>query len=476
MSHSPSKIWKNSFFLFFTQVIRVLTNFLIFVGIARLYGPESLGQFSIAFTVANLCIMIADFGFDVLLASEVAQNKNNALRICRKYFSIKVILALIAFIIMILIPGFQTFSTQSRLLILALSLYVIFTTFTNFFYAIFRGFEKFEYETLNSFLSNLLLLVALGLLGIFKVSLIYLILFFIVARFIGLALSFKKVSILLSGNILKLDYEGWRGTINKVLIFGLTFLFGNIFIQFDTLLIGLWKGDEAAGFYQAAFRIMVFFLLLPDLLVGAFLPSMSRSFNENFNSWKSNSRLLYKTLFLVSIPISTIIFFNAEFVINLLYRSKLYEQAIPVLQIFSLIIFIRYMAEPFGLMLTTSKRQSARMTLVISVAVFSLLSNYVVIPSYGLIGAAYVSLLLNGLLAFGYFLANFSLFLGWTKEWRMALILILSGISIILFNYFNGSLILLISFIAVYVWVAYFIGFSEEERNLIFSNMIFKRV
>lgn len=476
MSQSPSTIWKNSFFLFFTQVIRLVTNFLIFVGIARLYGPESLGQFSIAFTVANLCIMIADFGFDVLLASEVAQNKSSALTICRKYFSIKVILAVIAFITMIVIPGFQTFSIQSRLLILALSFYVIFTTFTNFFYAIFRGFEKFEYETLNSFLSNILLLIALGLLGLFKVSLIYLVLFFIGARFIGLALSFKKVSLLLSGNILKLDYEGWRSTINKVLIFGLTFLFGNIFIQFDTLLIGLWKGDEAAGFYQAAFRIMVFFLLLPDLLIGAFLPSMSRSFNENFNLWKSNSRLLYKILFLVSIPISIIIYFNAEFVIKLLYGSKLYEQAIPVLKIFSLIIFIRFIAEPFGLMLTTSKRQSTRMTLVISVAVFSLLSNYIVIPSYGLIGAAYVSLLLNGLLAFGYFLANFSLFIGWTNEWRVILILILSPIFILLFIYFTISLLMVISFIAVYFWVAYFIGFSEDERKLIFSNMIFKRV
>lgn len=476
MSQSPSTIWKNSFFLFFTQVIRLVTNFLIFVGIARLYGPESLGQFSIAFTVANLCIMIADFGFDVLLASEVAQNKSSALTICRKYFSIKVILAVIAFITMIVIPGFQTFSIQSRLLILALSFYVIFTTFTNFFYAIFRGFEKFEYETLNSFLSNILLLIALGLLGLFKVSLIYLVLFFIGARFIGLALSFKKVSLLLSGNILKLDYEGWRSTINKVLIFGLTFLFGNIFIQFDTLLIGLWKGDEAAGFYQAAFRIMVFFLLLPDLLIGAFLPSMSRSFNENFNLWKSNSRLLYKILFLVSIPISIIIYFNAEFVIKLLYGSKLYEQAIPVLKIFSLIIFIRFIAEPFGLMLTTSKRQSTRMTLVISVAVFSLLSNFIVIPSYGLIGAAYVSLLLNGLLAFGYFLANFSLFIGWTNEWRVILILILSAIFILLFIYFTISLLMVISFIAVYFWVAYFIGFSEDERKLIFSNMIFKRV
>jgi O-antigen/teichoic acid export membrane protein len=425
--------------------------------------------------MANLSIMIADFGFDILLASEVAQNENNALTISRKYFSIKVILALIAIIIMIAVPSFQTFSDESRMLIYVLSLYVIFTTFTNFFYAIFRGFEKFEYETRNSFLSNILLLIFLGILGVFKVPLIYLMLLFVIARLIGLLLGFKKVSLLLKGNILNLNYKGWKKIINQVLVFGLTFLFGNIFFQVDTLLIGIWKGDEAAGLYQSAFRIMILFLLLPDLLIGAFLPSMSRYFNENIDLWRRNSKLLYKILLLLSIPISILIYFNAGFAINLLYGANLYVQAIPVLQIFSLIIFVRFIAEPFGLMLTTSKRQVIRMILVILVSILSLIINYFVIPVYGLIGAAYVSLLLNIIVAVGYFLSNTSLFISWTLEKRNIALIFISTVFTFLFYYYGNNLIIFISFVTVYISAAYFIGFSEQERKVILSNMIFKR-
>ena len=88
MNNSQSSIWKNSIFVFFTHAIRVVTNFLIFILIARFYGPESLGQFSLAFTIANISLVLADFGFDVLLTTEIAKNKKNAPKIISNYFSI----------------------------------------------------------------------------------------------------------------------------------------------------------------------------------------------------------------------------------------------------------------------------------------------------------------------------------------------------------------------------------------------------
>lgn len=475
MQSGREAIWKNSFFLFFSQVIRLLTNFLIFIGIARLYGPEGFGQFSIAFTVANICIMIADFGFDVLLASEIAKNRSEALQISRKYFSMKIVFALIGSFLMLIIPSFQGFSDESRLLIYSLSLYVIFTTFTNFFYAIFRGFEKFEYETRNSFFSNLLLLIALGVLGFFKTPLFYLMFFFIGARFLGVILGISKAIKLVGGNIIKLDFGGWKSIINQILIFGLTFLFGNLFIQLDTLLLGIWKGDEAAGLYQAAFRIMVFFLLIPDLLISAFLPLMSRLYLENIDRWKTHSRLLFKILLFLSIPITLMLFYNAKQLIPLMFGDKLFDQAIPVLQIFSVIILIRFIAEPFGLMMTTSKRQHIRMMLVIVATIFSFIINYFVIPAYGLNGTAFVSLLMNLFVGAGYLLANYSFFIKWVSEKNTIMVLLTSTFLFLLLWYIPNNLANNLIFVFIYLAVAYFLGFSTEERKIIFSNFIFNR-
>jgi len=476
MESSRGNIWKNSFFLFFSQLIRLLTNFFIFIGIARLYGPEGFGQFSIAFTVANICIMIADFGFDVLLASEIAKNRNDALQISRKYFSMKIVFAVIGSLLMILIPSFQGFSDESRLLIYTLPLYVIFTTFTNFFYAIFRGFEKFEYETRNSFFSNLFLLAAVGFLGYLKTPLFYLMFFFIGARFLGVILGISKATKLVGANILRLNFKGWRLIINQILIFGLTFLFGNLFIQLDTLLIGIWKGDEAAGLYQAAFRIVIFFLLFPDLLMSAFLPIMSRLFFENIDRWKNYSRLLYKILLFISIPTTLVIFFNAKQFINLIYSNELFDKAIPVLQIFSLIIFVRFIVEPFGLMMTTSKRQHIRMILVIVATVLSFIINYFVIPAYGLNGAAMVSLIMNIMVGSGYLLVNFSSFFEWTFEKSTIIVLFTSILLGLILWSLTDNIVATIISISIYILIVYFIAFSSEERKIIFSNFTFKRI
>src|SRR4030042_5501112 len=105
MLTAHTSIWKNFFFVFFSQVIRLFTNFVIFVGIARLYGPESVGQFSLAYTVAGICLVFADFGFDVLLTTEVAKNRKNAVNIVRRYFSMKIIFVGISSLIMIAIPN-----------------------------------------------------------------------------------------------------------------------------------------------------------------------------------------------------------------------------------------------------------------------------------------------------------------------------------------------------------------------------------
>src|SRR3989339_1600547 len=104
MHNDRITIWKNSLFILFSQIIRLVTVLLISVGIARLYGPETFGQFSIAFTIANICLIIADFGFDVLLTTEISKNRDIAFLLCRKYFSIKIIFTAISFLIMVSIP------------------------------------------------------------------------------------------------------------------------------------------------------------------------------------------------------------------------------------------------------------------------------------------------------------------------------------------------------------------------------------
>ena len=469
-----TNIWKNSFFAFLSQAIRLLTNLFVFVGIARLYGPKIFGQFSIAYTVATMCIVIADFGFDVLLTTEIARNRSEAARTGKRYFSLKIIFASISSLIMIAIPTFQTFSEESRLLIYVLTIFVILTTFNNFFYAIFRGFEKFEFETKISFTSNLVLIVLLAVFGFMKVHLVYLMLIFIFARLLSVTLCGIKATHLIGENICKIDFSGWKTTLNRVLIFGFHFIFGNLFFQLDTVLLGIWKGDRDVGIYKSAFNVMTLVLLVPDIAIATMLPVLSRLHHESIPKWQLVSKLLYKMLFLIALPVSLIIFVAPEEIIKIIYGKRLFDQAIPILKIFSLVILVRFAAEPFALMLTTARKQYIRMIIVIIATIISFGFNYWAIPIWGPKGAAMVSLGVNILVGLGYIIMTESLLVSLVFEFRLLIALLVVILSVFLFSYYQMHWIVLCGFVLVYLPFAYMFGLSSEERKLLFSSFVLK--
>jgi len=474
-NNHQSTIWKNSIFVFFTQAIRLVTNFLIFILIARFYGPEALGQFSLAFTIANISLVLADFGFDVLLQTEIAKNRKKAAEIISNYFSIKIIFVLFASIVMVTIPSFQSFSATSASLIYLLVLYVIFTSISNFIYAIFRGFEKFEFETRVSFIVNSLLLVLLLTFGFLKSSLHLLILIFIIVRLIGVILNISKSNSLVGTNIFKINFNNWKLIINQVLIFGLHFLFGNLYFKIDTILIGIWKGDVAVGIYQAAFKLLVLLLILPDIVSSSILPVTSRLFHSDKLKWEELNRLISKILLLISFILFFILFFLSDSIISIIYGKEYYNEAIHLLKIFSFIVVIRYYVETYGLMLTTSGRQYIRMMIVIGATILAYILNFYLIGKFDIRGAAYASLIVNIIVGICYIFPNRKYFVKWFFEKRIIIISLFTVLTAFLLKYFIFINWLILLFIGIFFVIIYLVGLSNNEKEK-FSNLIYKNI
>lgn len=475
INHSQSTIWKNTVFVFFTRVIRVVTNFLIFILIARFYGPEALGQFSLAFTFAAISLVLADFGFDVLLTTEIAKNKKNAAEIISNYFSIKMIFVAFAAIIMVVIPSFQSFSKTSASLIYLLALYVVFTSVSNFIYAVFRGFEKFEFETKISLIVNSLLLVLLLTFGFLKASLIYLIIIFIIVRFLGVILNINKSNSLVGANIFKINFNNWKLIINHILIFGIHFLFGNLYFKIDTILLGIWKGDTTVGIYQSAFKILVLLLMLPDILSNSVLPVASRLFHADKHKWAELNKLISKILLLISFVLFLIVFFLSESIISIIYGKELYNEAIPLLKIFSFIVVIRYYVETFGLMLTTSGKQYIRMIIVIGATFLAYVLNFYLIDKFDVLGAAYTSLIVNIIVGICYILPFRKYFIKWIYDKRIIFIGTITVLTALLLDYLTVSNWIIPFVIGILSIIIYFLGLSKNEKKK-FINLVFKNV
>jgi len=465
-----ARIKKNAVFAFLSRLIRLLTNFLLFIGIARLYGLEAFGQFTTAHTLATIFLLLADFGFDSLLPTEIARQRERAAELAQRYFSLKVIFAAGACVGMIALPFWQHLSPTTRTLVEIFSLYVVLASFNNFFFALFKGFEEFHHETKISFATNLSLLVLLIVLGVLHAPLYVLAFGFVGTRVIGVVLGSRTATRLTKSRVMLFNFDGWKEIWRRVVVFGLHFVFGALFFQLDTVLLAFWRGDHDVGIYQSAFKIATLGLIVPDIAIRTMMPVLSRLHGESGDRWISLGRLLNKTLFLIGLPVSMILFVYAEQLIHLVYGTGGFSEAIPILRLFAATVFVRFSVEAYALMLTTSRRQTILMFVVIAGTVVNYVLNFFIIPTYGPMGAAYVSLTTNILVGAGYVIASRHSFVQWTCDPRNLVSLVITGIlALVMWNFRTVPLWYTCPIvIGLYALVFYYIGYTREEWKMVF--------
>ncbi|HED37794.1 MAG TPA: flippase, partial [Ignavibacteria bacterium] len=444
-------------------------NVILFLIIARYYGPKIFGQFTFAHSLSYIFIILADFGFDVLLTNEIAKDRNNAVKIFQQYFSLKFVFTLFALVSMWIFVLFNDLSYETRLLVMIFSIYMVFTNMTNFLYALYKGFERLEFETKVSLIINISLLILTIILMILKADIITIAVAFVSTRILGFLFGVKYSFIVLKGISFKLLFTGFSKIKKKVFVFGFNLAFNYLFFQLDTILLAFWKGDYEVGIYQSVFKLILIPLVIPDIFINTLLPVLSRLNVENKAQWKKIGGIMNKLLFIIIIPISIILFIYADQIINIVYGVKEYSSAIPILRIFALTLFVRFNLEAFALMLTTSNRQHVRMKVVITATFLNLILNYFMINSYGAYGAAIVSLLTNTFVGVMYYLSTLPLFFEWVINTRTIVVLVLScalaysfwllrSYSIFIFT----PIILLLFAIITF---KYFL--TEKEKNLI---------
>lgn len=470
--HEAARIRRNSLFSFLSISSRLIANVIVFWIIGSHYGPDIFGQFTTAHTIATIFILFADFGFDILLTTEIAKNKKDAQSIFQNYFSLKVVFSFVALVSMWMLSLINNFSPTSRILILIFSFYVVLTTLTNFLYALYKGFEKLHYETGVSLTVNVSLLLFIIVFLFLKIRIEFIAGAFVFTRFIGFIIAITSSYKVLPNIKFSVTFKRWKEIKDQVLIFGLHLIFGSLFFQLDTLLLAFWKGDKDVGIYQAAFKLIALPLVIPDIFINSLLPVLSRLNSENEALWIKIGGLLNKTLTLIVVPISIILFIYSDFIINLIYPIKNYGPSVQILRIFAIILFVRFFVESYALMLTTSHRQKTRMLIVLFGTILNFVLNYFAIPRYGPFGAAIISLITNIFIGAGYITTTITFFPKWTINIPFSLSIIFAFVlSVILWNIrtIQPFIIIPISILISLIFLVKFC-YSKEERDLIFRK------
>ena len=470
---SVKRIAKNSAVLFLLRFLQYGFTALFSIYAARLLGTTGFGKFSFAFSYTTFFLVFADFGLSTLINQKVSRYRDATNKLWQTIgtsFFVKALLSIPVYAVMVGVINLLGYTRDTKWTVYLLGLSILVHSFTVFFAGVFRGLEKMEYEALSSALERPLIFAIGVWLLTNDYGIISLALLFLVARlltlFVTVATYFAKVRRI----AVEKDFALWKELVIEAFPYGLFLIFGTIYFQIDTIMLSLFKGDQAVGIFESVIRLVMVLMIIPEAFTESIFPILSRSFHLGQGKGMLYRKSL-KLMLLIGIPITVGLFGLADKIVLLLYDAT-YLPAVPVLRTLAFIICIRFLAYVPGVLLTSVNGQTTRMLAVGVCAIFNLVANLFVIPKWGVIGAAANTVLTNILL-----LSLYIVFV-WRRgyalkmwHWRMGVKILACAVglygSVIAFRSLSLFAIIPIS-AAIYLLLLFLLGVvQQDERDFV---------
>ncbi len=378
---------KNTFWLFFGQLTGRALRAGIVIYAARVLGAEHWGAFSYALGVAAFLTIFSDIGINALITKEASRNPELKDRYLATAFWVKLALLTFCVVGVIIALPYLTNIPEAASLMPILLLVFAFDTLRDLGSALCRALEKMEVEAGLVVFTNFAI-VALGF--------IFLIMYRSTAALAwayatGSAIGFIATGIALRehyGNILK-NFS--RRLIVPILAtawpFGLMGLMGAIMLNTDIIMLGWLRSATEVGYYSAAQKLILLSYVFPQLIATSIFPPLARAAATGGLLAKNLLEKSVAFVTLVAIPIVAVGIIFATPIITLVFGTA-YAPAIRTFQLLLATILIVYPATLLGNAIFAYDKQKSFLTFVL-VAIFgNAVFNLLLIPSYGIEGAA----------------------------------------------------------------------------------------
>lgn len=386
-----------------------IATYLYKVVVARTFGQEIYGLFSLATMISILFASVLSLGLQSGLLRYISfyrgSNEPEKIKSIFKFsLVITLFVSVAGAVALFLLSDFisVTFfhTSELALLIKWFAVFIPIFVFSGLFHVITIAYEKVGwYSFIGNILSptmQLIFLVIFIFLGLKTEALalsynlgffVILVSSFLVCKYgiktiFGKTILEKKERTNLSKKLLSYSWP--------IMFLGfLSYLFSWI----DSFTIGYFENASEVGLYNAAVPISFFLLIVQGLFLQLFLPIITKEYSKkNFKLIKNLSKQVGKWIFVFNLPLLIIMVFFPGAVINLLFGSE-YIQAENALRFLSIGMFfhsIFLISE--NLLSMVGKSKIILFNLLIA-SVVNVTLNIVLIPKYGINGAAFSTML-----------------------------------------------------------------------------------
>jgi O-antigen/teichoic acid export membrane protein len=383
---------ENTGWLFLGQVFSLLVSFFIGVWLARYLGPQQYGIASYVVSFVGLFSFISYLGVDGILSRELINYPESRDALLGTSFRLKLAGGCLAFLAASAAAFLIKTDPFTRLLI-----FLYASTFIFQAASVISIFFQARVESRSSVLAQLFATLISAGLKIFLIvsgqGLLWLIVIYMI-EIVVQALAYFSAYRLRGFSCFawrfdhKLAGEIWRGAW-PLMLSGAAYF---VYLKVDQVMIGRMMGESPLGLYAAAVRVVEAAYFIPLVFSSSLFPAIVNAKKNNTVSYRRRLRNFYGLMLalalLIAIPVSGL----SGYIVDFLFGAP-YAAAAPILRIYvwsDVGLFVGWAASQHLLAESRTKLIFLANLLALSANVGL---NLWLIPNFGLVGAAWASLM-----------------------------------------------------------------------------------
>lgn len=389
-----NKYVKNYILSVANTVMGLLFPIITFPYVSRVLGPDNLGVINFVQSYGYYFFHLASFGissYAIREVSKVRDDKEKVSKVSNEIFNINILFSTISVIIYYL-GVFMVPKLQENFVVFALYSIVIFTNFLGLDWLL-QSFDDYLFTTVRTLIIRILTVTATF---VFIHSEEDYVIYMLIAcisdmgtRFSNLVYSRKEYVKL----VVNAKYLNFKAHLKQLFVLFTFRLVNGISAHLDQLMIGFMMAYVNVGLYTVGVKFPMMVIPIVETVGIVLFPKINISANADKNEYKKILKLNYDIILLLAIPMAVGLFLISPRLM-LLFAGDEYGASIAISRIMSMVIFLCPIGDLLGSKTLLIHNRDKELLICSSiVAVSNVVLNFVMIPIWGIEGAAIASVL-----------------------------------------------------------------------------------
>lgn len=470
-------IGRNILSLITSRVLSAVILLLIYFRLLEYLGPDATGQYGLQAAYLTVFAYFVDLGMQQLVIKKISENREEASKYLTNYFGIQFLLGLGFAAIMLSIVFSANYPPIVERALLITSLGLFLSSMTMPFMAVINAFERFKIiatvNFINAMINAVMMMVAIKT----RQSVIFLAFIPVIVSTFDILLYSFIVNRRFARFTFRFEMAFWK----KLLIWTLPFIpltIFSIYNRIDTLLLPHLRNFTETGYYTAAYKFWDLLAFVPGALGAVLYPYFAgKIFRGELAEAKKVLEIYTRFMIALAVPLMVGGFLLADKLLLTFLRDNSFAPAAPAVWILIAAGSLLMIYIPVNTIMISQRTKTA--TAITGFTLFfNLTANILLVPRYGFIMAAVITLASELIQLIGYTyvvktqIINFNYLTNFIKPVIGGLVM---GTAVYFLRDLNLFIVLAVGAAVYFATLASLRFFHKEEWVLVKDTINFKK-